>query len=129
MDVHVSPTELPELQKFLSAFQVPFRRPEGTVGLEWSTTGRLAELPNKHCETMAQAVPGTSEQRLQEFLTNMHWDAEDLNQQRVLKMVAQATLGEGVSMSDETSFVKPGKASVGMAPKTRGRWARLATVK
>jgi SRSO17 transposase len=95
MDVHVSPTELPELQKFLSAFQVPFRRPEGTVALEWYTTGRLAELLNKHRETMAQAVPGTSEQRLQAFLTTMQWDAEDLNQQSVPKMVAEATLGSG----------------------------------
>jgi hypothetical protein len=39
----------------------------------------LTEVPNKHCDTLAQAVLGTSEQRLQECLTNMPWDKESLN--------------------------------------------------
>jgi hypothetical protein len=64
MDVHASPAELPELQEFLGAFQVRFRRPEGREALERYTTGLLTELPNKNCDTMAQAVPGTSAQRL-----------------------------------------------------------------
>jgi hypothetical protein len=34
MDVHASPAELPELQAFLGAFQVCFRRPEGAEALE-----------------------------------------------------------------------------------------------
>ena len=34
MDVHASPAALPELQTFLSAFQVCFRRPEGRAALE-----------------------------------------------------------------------------------------------
>jgi hypothetical protein len=62
---------LPELHEFLSAFQVRFRRPEGREALERSTTGLLTELPNKTGDTLAQAVPGTSAQRLQKFLTNM----------------------------------------------------------
>jgi hypothetical protein len=59
-------------------------------------TGLLTELPNKNGNTMAQAVPGTSAQRLQEFFTNMQWDAEDRNRQRVQKMSAESTLGDGV---------------------------------
>jgi hypothetical protein len=34
MDVQASPVELPELKKFLGAFQVRFRRPEGRAALE-----------------------------------------------------------------------------------------------
>jgi hypothetical protein len=34
MDVHASPAELPELQEFLGAFRVRFRRPEGRQALE-----------------------------------------------------------------------------------------------
>jgi hypothetical protein len=79
MDVHASPAELPELQDFLGAFQVRFRRPEGGQALERYLTGLLTELPNKNCDTIAQAGPGTSEQRLQEVLTTMQWDAEALN--------------------------------------------------
>jgi hypothetical protein len=79
MEVHASPAELPELRKFLAAFRVRFRRLESAKALERYTTGLLTELPNKNCDTLAQAIPGTSEQRLQEFLTNMQWDEADLN--------------------------------------------------
>src|SRR5919199_2320487 len=106
MDVHASPAELPELKEFLGAFQVRFRRPEGADALERYTTGLLTELPNKNCDTMAQAVPGTSEQRLQEFLTNVQWDETDLNGQRVAKMIAEATVGDGVVVLDDTGFAK-----------------------
>src|SRR5919109_4050141 len=112
MDVHASPTDLPELHEFLGAFQVRFRRPEGREALERYTTGLLTEQPNKNYDTLAQAVPGTSAQRLQEFLTNMQWDEEDLNRQRVQKMSAEATWGEGVLVVDETGFPKQGVASV-----------------
>jgi SRSO17 transposase len=113
MDVHASPATLPELQAFLGSFQVRFRRPEGREALERYTTGLLTELPNKNGDTLAQAVPGTSAQQLQEFLTNMQWDEEDLNQQRVQKMIAEATEGDGVVVIDDTGFAKQGTASVG----------------
>jgi SRSO17 transposase len=115
MDVPASPAELPELQEFLSAFQVRFRRPEGREALDRDTTGLLTELPNKNCDTMAQAVPGTSAQRLQECLTTMQWDAEDLNRQRVQQLIAEATRGDGVLIVDDTGFPQQGKASVRVA--------------
>ena len=66
------PHLLPELDAFLSTFKVRFRRPEAQAALERYLTGLLTELPNKNCDTMAQAVPGTHEQRLQGFLTTMN---------------------------------------------------------
>ena len=125
MDVHAGPTELPELQEFLASFQVRFRRPEGRAALERYTTGLLTEVPNKNCDTLAQAVPGTSEQRLQEFLTNMQWDEEDLNRQRVQKMVAEATRGAGVLVCDDTGFPKQGKASVGVERQYSGTLGKV----
>jgi SRSO17 transposase len=125
MDVHASPAELPELREFLGSFQVRFRRPEGAEALERYTTGLLTELPNKNCDTMAQAIPGTSEQRLQEFLTNMQWDEEDLNRQRVQKLTAEATLGDGVLVLDDTGFAKQGKASVGVARQYSGTLGKV----
>jgi SRSO17 transposase len=125
MDVQASPTELPELHEFLASFQVRFRRPEGREALERYTTGLLTEVRNKNCDTLAQAVPGTSEQRLQEFLTNMQWDAEDLNRQRVQKMSAEATRGDGVLVFDDTGFPKQGKASVGVARQYSGTLGKV----
>jgi SRSO17 transposase len=125
MDVHASPDELLELKEFLGSFQVRFRRPEGVETLERYMTGLLTELPNKNCDTMALAVPGTSEQRLQEFLTNMYWEEEDLNRQRVQKMSAEATLGDGVLVLDDTGFPKQGKASVGVARQYSGTLGKV----
>ena len=96
MNVHASPDMLPELAEFLLTFNLKFRRSEGEAALERYLTGLLTELPNKNCDTMATAVPGASEQRLQEFLTTMQWDEPDLNRQRVEKMIAEATLGNGM---------------------------------
>src|SRR5919106_2661012 len=125
MDIHASPTTLPELEEFLSTFQVRFRRPEGAEALERYMTGRLTELPTKNCDTMAEAVPGTSEQCLQEFLTNMQWDEQDLNRQRVEKLIAEATIGHGVLIFDDTGFAKQGKASVGVARQYSGTLGKV----
>src|SRR5919198_1539980 len=125
MDVHASPAELPELHALLGAFQVRFRRPEGREALERSTTGLLTELPNKNGDTIAQAVPETSAQRLQEFLTKMQGDEEDLNRQRVQKMIAEARRGDGVLIIDDTGFPKQGTASVGVERQYSGTLGKV----
>jgi SRSO17 transposase len=116
---------LPELQEFLASFEVRFRRPEGRAALERYTTGLLTDLPNKNCDTIAQAVPGTSEQRLQEFLTNMSWDEEDLNRQRVQKMSAEASTGRGGLVFDDTGFPKQGKTSMGVERQYSGMLGKV----
>src|SRR2546427_326124 len=125
MDIHASPASLPELDEFLATFQVRFRRPKGEAALERYLTGLLTALPNKNCDTMAEAVPGTSEQRLQEFLTNMQWDDHDLNRQHVDKMIAEATVGHGVLFFDDAGFAKQGKASVGVARQYSGTLGKV----
>src|SRR5256884_4205110 len=125
MDIHASPASLPELDEFWTTLKVRFRRLEGEAALERCLTGLLTELPNKNCDTMAEAVPGTSEQRLQEFLTNMPWDEDDLNRQRVAKMIAEATVGQGVLIFDDTGFAKQGKASVGVARQYSGTLGKV----
>jgi SRSO17 transposase len=127
MDVHASPAPLPELEEFLASFQVRFRRPEGEHARERDLTGLLTELPNKNCDTMAAAVPGTSEQRLQELLTTMQWDHDDLNRQRVAKLIAEATVGKGALSVDDTGFVKKGTASVGVARQYAGTLGKVGT--
>ncbi|HEX9867782.1 MAG TPA: transposase [Candidatus Tectomicrobia bacterium] len=109
----------------MGAFRVRFWRPKGREALERSTTGLLTERPNKHGDTIAQAVPGTSAQRLPEFLTNMQWEAEDLNRQRVAKMSAEATPGDGVLVFDDTGFPKQGTTSVGVARPSSGTLGKV----
>jgi len=123
--VHARPAELPELKEVLSTFRVRFRRPEGEQPLERYLTGLLTELPNKHCDTMAQAIPGTSAQRRQECLTHRQGDEEDLNRQRVQKMIAEATLGDGVLVVDDTGVPQQGQGSVGVARQYSGTLGKV----
>jgi SRSO17 transposase len=104
----------------LAAFRVRFRRPEGTKALERYTTGLLTELPNKNCDTLAQAVLGTSQQCLQEFLSNLQWDETELNDQRVQQMIGEATLEDGVLVVADTGCPNQGQASVGVARQDSG---------
>src|SRR5690348_15161722 len=111
---------LPPLDEFLRPFQVHFVRSEGRWALERYLTGLLTEHPNKNCDTIAQVVPGTSEQRLQGLLTAMAWDEDDLNRQRVGRLLALPTEGDGVLIFDDTGFAKQGKCSVGVARQYSG---------
>jgi SRSO17 transposase len=117
---HAPRAPLPELAEFLAPFRVHFRRSEGPEALERYLTGLLTEHPNKNCDTIAQVVPGTSEQSLQGLLTAMAWDEDDLNRQRVERMLTLATEGDGVLIFDDTGFAKQGRCSVGVARQYSG---------
>jgi SRSO17 transposase len=120
MDVQARPDALPEVQEVLGSCQGRVQRPEGTEALERYRTGLLTELPHKNCETIARAVPGTSEQRRQAFLTNLQGDDEDLTRQRGHKTMAEAALGDGGLVLEEPGFPTQGKAAVGVARQDAG---------
>src|SRR5215204_1514505 len=117
----IAPTEvMPELAAFLAPFHVQFSRRESRQALQRYCTGLLTEHPDKNCDTLAQLVPDTSEQRLQGLLTAMAWDDNDLNRQRVQRMLALPTEGDGVLIFDDTGFAKQGVHSVGVARQYSG---------
>jgi SRSO17 transposase len=111
---HVPAAALPELDDFLRPFHVHFARAEGPRALERYLTGLLTEHPNKNCDTLAQVVPGTSEQRLQGLLTAMVWDHDDLNRQRVRSLLNLPSEGDAALIFDDTGFAKQGFSSVGV---------------
>jgi SRSO17 transposase len=117
---HAPSTPWPELAEFLAPFRVHFHRSEGRQSLERYLTGRLTEHPNKNCDTRAQVIPGTSEQRLQGLLTAIDWDEDDLNRQRVQTLLTLPTEGDSVLIVDDTGFAKQGKCSVGVARQYSG---------
>jgi SRSO17 transposase len=120
------PQPLPELAEFLAPFHVHFRRSEGRHSLERYLTGLLIEHPNKNCDTLATAVPGTSQQRLQGLLTAIQWDEDDLNHQRVQRLLTLPTEGDGVLIFDDVGFPKQGKSSVGAAHQYCGALGKTA---
>jgi SRSO17 transposase len=123
---HAPSAPLPELAAFLAPFRVHFRRSEGPLALERYLTGLLTEHPNKNCDTLARVVPGTSEQRLQGLLTAMAWDEDDLNGQRVERLLGLPTEGDAVLIFDDTGFAKQGRCSVGVARQYSGTLGKTA---
>ena len=123
---YASSTPVPELAEFVEPFRVHFHRSEGPQTLERYLTGLLTELPNKNCDTIAQVVPGTSEQRLQGLLTTIDWDEDDLNRQRVERLLTLPTEGDGVLIFDDTGFAKQGRCSVGVAWQYSGTLGKTA---
>jgi SRSO17 transposase len=116
---------MPELARFLEPFRVHFARSEGPHALERYLTGLLTEHPRKNCDTLAQVVPGTSEQALQGLLTAMRWDEDDLNRQRVGRMLTLPTEGDAALIFDDTGFAKQGRHSVGVARQYSGTLGKV----
>src|SRR5215211_4835261 len=110
----------PELAEFLAPLVVHFVQQPSARVLERYVSGLLTDHPNKNCDTLAQVVPDTTEQQLQHLLTDMAWDAEDLNRQRVARMLALATEGDAVLVLDDTGFPKQGQASAGVQRQYSG---------
>jgi SRSO17 transposase len=84
----------------------------------------LSPLERKSIEPMALRVQGGTVRGLQRFLSDVPWD-EEPRRWTYHQLVADA-LGapEGVLLVAETSFVKKGKESVGVARQyggTRGK--------
>ena len=111
---------LPELAAFLAPFRLEFTFKRSFSSLERYLTGLLTEHPQKNCDTLAQVVPGTTQQNLQYLLTDLVWDEQSLNRQRIGRMLELPSEGDGVLLIDDTGFVKKGSASVGVARQYTG---------
>ena len=122
-----APSEpIPELAEFLNLFQVKFRRRESRAAVERYLTGLLTEHPNKNCDTLAQIMPGTSQQQLQGLLSSMVWEEDTLNRQRIGVMRGLKSEGDGVLIFDDSGFGKQGRQSVGVARQYSGTLGKVA---
>ena len=116
---------LPELAEFLAPLRVRFTQGPSAETLRQYLTGLLSEHPNKNCDTLAEVVPETSEQQLQYLLTDMVWDEQALNRQRIAQMLTLPSAGEGVLIFDDTGFEKKGRHSVGVARQYTGTVGKI----
>jgi SRSO17 transposase len=116
---------LPELAEFLAPLRVHFTQGPSAETLRQYLTGLLSEHPNKNCDTLAEIVPETNEQRFNHLLTAMVWDETALNRQRIARMRALPSEGDGVLIFDDTGFEKQGRHSVGVARQYTGTAGKL----
>src|SRR5215470_9797986 len=111
---------LPELAEFLAPLRVHFTQGPSAETLRQYLTGLLSEHPNKNCDTLAEVVPETNEQQFNHLLTDMVWDENALNRQRIVRMQTLPSEGDGVLIFDDTGFEKRGRHSVGVARQYTG---------
>src|SRR5215472_14606354 len=111
---------LPELAEFLAPLRVHFTQGPSAETLRQYLTGLLSEQPNKNCDTLAEVVPETNEQQFNHLLTDMVWDENALNRQRIARMQILPSEGDGVLIFDDTGFEKRGRHSVGVARQYTG---------
>ena len=70
---------LAELTTFLNTVGIEFGDKRRSRSMERYVTGLLTDHPNKNCDTLAEVLPGTNEQRLQALLTTVEWDEAEAN--------------------------------------------------
>ncbi|MCH8123851.1 MAG: IS701 family transposase [Bacteroidetes bacterium] len=119
------PDPLSDLSSFLEPFAGLVLRSESRKAMERYATGLLADLSRKTAADIGRSLPGTSSQRLQEFLTNTDWDPGEMNRIRIARMVELASAGNGVLIIDDTGLPKKGTHSVGVARQYSGTLGRI----
>jgi SRSO17 transposase len=119
------PEPLDDLAVFLEPFAELVLRSESRKAMERYATGLLSDLQRKNASEMGRSLPGTSGQKLQEFLTRTRWDAREMDRLRIARMVREASVGSGALVIDDTGFAKKGKSSVGVARQYSGTLGRV----
>jgi SRSO17 transposase len=116
---------LPELAEFLAPLRVHFPQAPSAETLRQYLTGLLSEPPNKNCDTLAEVIPQANEHQFNPLLPDRVWDENRLNRQRIARMRALPSEGDGVLLFADTGLEKQGRHSVGVARQYTGTAGNL----
>ena len=118
----------PDLREYVRRFKGVFGRRETVSNAEIYMTGLCSDLPHKNGETMEAAIPGANQEDIYNFLVRSTWSPEALDRARVEQWIEErGYASQPVNvLLDETSFLKQGKYSVGVARQYLGCVGKVA---
>jgi SRSO17 transposase len=114
-----------ELGAFQSAFHDCFTRSEPRAHFFDYMVGQFSKLERKSIEPMALQVEGGTIRGLQRFISDVHWDEEQMRWNYHQLVADELGDPDGVLMFDETGFVKKGTDSVGVARQYCGALGKV----
>ena len=114
-----------ELWAFQSAFHDCFTRSEPRAHFFDYMVGQFSKLERKSIEPMALQVEGGTIRGLQRFISDVHWDEEQMRWTYHQLVADELGDPDGVLMFDETGFVKKGTDSVGVARQYCGALGKV----
>src|SRR5215469_3465702 len=114
-----------ELWEFQSAFHDCFARSEPRAHFFDYMVGQFSKLERKSIEPMALQVEGGTIRGLQRFISDVHWDEEQMRWNYHQLVADELGDPEGVLMFDETGFVKKGTDSAGVARQYCGSLGKV----
>src|SRR4051795_11768529 len=107
----------PKLKKFLKRFNACFPRKDTRAHLPTYISGQLSDIPEKSVEPIAINA-GVAPRTLQEFLSQHHWDQDQLRDDLQGVVRDEPAGPHPVGIFDETSVVKQGDKT----PGVRRQW-------
>ncbi len=114
-----------EFERFHARFADLFERSESREQAKKYLRGLLAQADRKNSWQVAEAVGDRIPDRMQRLLYRVPWNADAARDQLLQFVIDTFGDEEGIGVVDETSFVKKGTHSVGVARQYLGTAGKL----
>jgi SRSO17 transposase len=114
-----------EFEQFHARFADLFERSESREQAKKYLRGLLAQADRKNSWQVAEAVGDRIPDRMQRLLYRVPWDAEAARDRLQRFVIERFGDEEGIGVVDETSFLKKGRHSVGVARQYLGAAGKL----